>query len=479
MAERREQFHFGPRDRRGLLAGVRTSQLSVVAVALVAAVLVMRTINGPARGPVPIFLVLAAIASVTWPIKGRSLEEWAPVAARFVSRAISGSNRQAWTASERHGKRRPPGMLAQFEVEEDLADSAEAIGVLQDGHGSTSTAVIALGGESFALLGERDRMRRIESWSGVLASVARDSGSIHRLTWIERTLPDAGESLRAHLERRLTSGEATAAEHSARVSYRQLLEQECSQAFAHELYLAVSVRAPRAGALLRRRSESLAIPSDLLMTEVALIDERCRQAGIEVTGVLSPSGLKAMLHRSFDVVPRLAPMDWPWPVAFETTWTAIRTDGLCHATFWVSEWPRHEVGNDFLTPLLVGTNCRRSVAVVMAPVPPMRAVRTAEHARTSRTADAELRRRHGFALTARNRREHDAVVRREQELASGHAAFRYSAFVTVSAPERDELERDCRRVVHAAALCGLDLRRLFGTQADAFCCTLPAGRGCE
>ena len=61
---------------------------------------------------------------------------------------------------------------------------------------------------------------------------------------------------------------------------------------------------------------------------------------------------------------------------------------------------------------------------------------------------------------------------RNSRPAMGRSVSRY-------VPERDELEDVCRKVAHAAALCGLDLRRLFGTQADALCCTLPVGRGCE
>jgi hypothetical protein len=114
----------------------------------------------------------------------------------------------------------------------------------------------------------------------------------------------------------------------------------------------------------------------------------------------------------------------------------------------------------------------------MAPVPPTRAVRAAEHARTSGVADAELRRRHGFALTQRTRREQEAVFRREGELAAGHAAYRFSGYITVTAAGRDELELACSRTEHAAALARLELRRLFGDQAAAFCCTLPVGRGC-
>lgn len=475
----RERFHFGPRDRRGLLAGARAGQLAVIAAALVASTVVLRVVQGPARGPAALALVLAAVGSVTWPIGGRSLEEWVPVATRYASRAVVGANRQALGSAASRRARRPPSVLGAFGVCEIAAGPTGSFGVVSDLRNASATAVVVLGGESFALLGETDRTRRVDSWAGVLASVARDSGSIHRLAWIERTLPDAGDAIRLHLERAATGGGGSAGPSAARISYRQLLASEGTGAFVHELYLAVSVRTARERGASRQRRGDDATVSERIATEVALVDERCRRVGVEVNGVLSAAGLQAMLRRGFDVVPAFGAVDWPWPVAFEATWAATRTDGLWHATFWIAEWPRHDVGSDFLIPLLVGSGVRRTVSVVMAPIPPLKAVRTAEHARTSRVADAELRRRHGFALSARARGEHDAVLRREQELALGHGAFRFSAYVTVSAPERDELERVCRQAAHAAALSGLDVRRLYGAQADAFCCTLPTGRGCE
>jgi hypothetical protein len=115
----------------------------------------------------------------------------------------------------------------------------------------------------------------------------------------------------------------------------------------------------------------------------------------------------------------------------------------------------------------------------MSPVPPVRAMREVERDRTSLVADGELRRRHGFALTARTQREQEAVLRREGELAEGHAAYRFSGFVTVSASGPSQLEAACRRLEQAGALARLELRRLYGAQSEAFCCTLPLARGCS
>ena len=163
----------------------------------------------------------------------------------------------------------------------------------------------------------------------------------------------------------------------------------------------------------------------------------------------------------------------------EESWGTLRTDATWHAAYWVAEWPRAEVSSGFLLPVLVDGGVRRTLSVTMAPVAPLRAVRRAEHERTSSAADAELRRRHGFAVTARARHEHAGSVRREAELAAGHAAYRFSGYLVVTAGSEDELERDCGRVEQAAALAQLELHRCYGTQQAVFAATLPSGRGCS
>ena len=113
----------------------------------------------------------------------------------------------------------------------------------------------------------------------------------------------------------------------------------------------------------------------------------------------------------------------------------------------------------------------------MAPVGPARAAREVEAARTADLADEELRRRAGFVTTARRRREAEGVVRREAELADGHAEYRFSGYVTVSAPDRAGLDAACAEVEQAASQAHLELRRLYGQQEEAFTWTLPLARG--
>ena len=163
-------------------------------------------------------------------------------------------------------------------------------------------------------------------------------------------------------------------------------------------------------------------------------------------------------------------------MATDEAWSALRADGTWHATYWISEWPRVEVSPDFLTPLLL-CDGRRMVSVVMAPVPADRAAREVRAARAADVADEELRSRAGFLPSARRRREADGVVRREAELADGHAEFRFSGYVTVTAPGRAALETACVETEQAAQTAHLELRRLYGRQAEAYTWTLPLARG--
>jgi hypothetical protein len=83
----------------------------------------------------------------------------------------------------------------------------------------------------------------------------------------------------------------------------------------------------------------------------------------------------------------------------------------------------------------------------------------------------------GFMETARRRRQTEAVARREEELADGHAACRFAGYVTVSARALEELEHDCSEIEHSAQMARLELLRLYGQQEEAFTYTLPLCRG--
>jgi hypothetical protein len=135
------------------------------------------------------------------------------------------------------------------------------------------------------------------------------------------------------------------------------------------------------------------------------------------------------------------------------------------------------VGPDFLAPLLVQTRSMRTVSVTMEPVPPLKAMRAVGFAKTADVADEELRQKLGFLGTAKRRNQAEAVSRREQELADGHADVRFSGYITVTADNPESLAEASGEVEHAAGQARLELQRCDGEQELTFSYTLPMGRG--
>jgi Putative type VII ESX secretion system translocon, EccE len=341
------------------------------------------------------------------------------------------------------------------------------MGVVHDRSGRTLTAAVSLRGRSFALLGPDEQDRRVGAWSSVLASLAREGSPVHRVQWVAASFPDDGRGVHGYLAAESVADPASA----SAASYEALLADMDSHACAHDVVLAVQLRL----------TKSVEVGCATLAREVGSLTRLLADADVQVESVLRAEDLAHQLLRTYEAggpggSASVASAEDPWPMAMEETWSSVRVDGMVHATFWVAEWPRIEVRSDFLAPLLLGS-ARSTFAVVMEPLGSDAAVRKVEASRTADLADSELRRRGGFVSTARHARESEVLVRRESELAEGHASFRYAGFVTISAATEEELATACDAVQHAAGQSRLALRRLYGDQASAYTCTLPLCRG--
>ena len=500
-AEREARYRFGPLERRGLIAGWRGGQIATVAAGLVIAIVVLHRRATPWNVALALCAVLGGITLALWPLGGRTLEQWAPTIARFGTERTRGARRLSGAAAggvradgvpgaaakadrgRRRWDRGPLGRLAICAADPRNGEGPGQDGsfaVVTDAMARTTTAVLAIRGQSFSLLAAGDKQRRVSAWAGVLGALAREGSLVHRLQWLARSLPDDGAPARQFFAER-----ARLDEHApARRSYAALLAAVGAQTTRHEVLLAVSIRADRTSARARRAEGGGSSGTiGLLRREIATLQRLLDEADITVDAVLDATALASAMRRGFAAEPNWAAAQvpatggtWPWPMALESGWSSLRADDTWHATYWIAEWPIVEVSSEFLGPLLLGS-VRRSVSVVMEPLAPARAVRGVEHARIADIADAELRSRGGFLATARRSRESDLVVQREAELADGHGAFRFSGYVTVTARSELLLGRACDATEQAAGQCRLELRRLFGDQERAFFCTFPLGRG--
>jgi hypothetical protein len=491
------RYRFGPLQRRGLIAGWRGGQIGAVAVGLAVAVGVLRAQPSVAGVVAALVAVCAGVGFATWPIGGRSAEEWTP----DVARHVLGSG--GWRHVVGSGGRRPVGahpfrgihlihidLLTERPATASTAEADRAqagglrrvtAGILHDRAKRTFTAVLSVSAPGFVLLGEEDKAARVAGWAGVLASVARDRSAVHRLQWLDRVAAGAHASARRHLrvEAVLPEGDV------ARDSYDALVDSELASSGWHDVLLAVTVHARHAARLIKAAGGGVPGACGLVLREVAALRRRLGDASIDVGPVLGPQELVEVVRDAYGSRLRPRPgshastdgSGWPWPMGVAAEWSRLRVDDTWHATYWIAEWPRTDVGPDFLAPLLLSSDVRRTVSVVMEPRAPIEAARKVEQARTADIADAELRRRGGFLATARRRREEEVLSDVEAELAEGHAPYRFSGYVTVSADGPDALDEACGRVEHAAGRAGLELRRCYGDQAHTFACTLPLGRG--
>ncbi len=470
------RYRFGPLQRRGLVAGWRGGQIAIVAVSLVVAVVVLRARPSVSGAVVALAIVGLAVGAATWPIGGRTAEEWAPDAWRHAA-GIPGRRRSS--------RSNPFTTLRVLDVELGPGEQHRAA-VVFDGASRTYTAVLRVAGRGFVLLGPEDKARRVGGWSSALSSLALQGSVIHRVQWVERSLSDDGAAIRDHLRTAATLDGSS----DPRTSYGALVEAEFPATCRHEVFVAIAIHAGRAARAVKIAGGGDRGACTVLLRDVASLRRRLSDASLDVGSVLDADELGRVVRASFDTAPAIMgptpesgerytprPAPWPWPMGLSAEWGRVHADGTWHATFWISQWPRTDVGPDFLGPLLLWSSVRRSVAVVMEPVGPLAAARRIEQARTADIADAELRRRGGFLATARRRREEEVLARREVELADGHAEYRFTGYVTVSTEDPESLEEACGQVEQAAGQAGLEIRRCYGDQAMAFTSTLPLCRG--
>jgi hypothetical protein len=479
-----QSYYFGPLQKSSALGGMSWFQVAVIATCGALGVGLMRSLPSAPGMVVGLGLLGVGFAAGFVRIGGRLVEDWAfPVRYWY-----SGQGRRA-----RHWER--PGDGAPGTRELDAPPGLEHLkffavrlvggeaGVVFDQTRGTYIGVLRCRGGAFGLVDRSDKDRLLRAWGDVLNGWCVDDESISRLQVLERTLPEDGDALAAYLDRA-----AAVPEHSpALASYRRLLAgaQPLSQRHETFLVLAVSQSAPAA----RRLGGGDLGACEALAQELVNLADRARAAEVVVEGILGPAEVVRCIRAGFDPEVAVRPGAWmpapdrparlgdAWPDEVTTTWSRFEAGGVCHATFWVEEWPRVPVGADFLGPLFLQSKCSRTLSIVGEAVSPARAAQEVQDARTGFLADQALRDRAGYLPTYFRQMEGQALDRREADLAAGHGEYRFSAYVTVSAPDPDSLEMAATGIVRLATQCRLRLWRLYGQQDLGFACALPLARG--
>lgn len=475
--EREPGYRFGPRDQRGLIPSLHALQILTLGSSVVCAVAIARLSTSQHRLAIAIALVVFAVVVSLVRLGGRALVEWLPEIGAYVSAGVSGRRRVTYRRTRGGFVTRTSRLFGSFRFL-DLVHQGRRVGAIYDGSEGTLSAVLEIESDQFSLLDEETRRSRVLEWSSVLAAFNADR-SLYRLKWIVQTVPDASARYRASIAQATAAASSVSASDAA-ASYAQLCERLQLTALRTEQFVVLSTRfssRSKAHPVGSTSSETRELVD--FVAQIGLVERRLSEAGLHVRGVISKRSLIKMTQQRFDGSDVSPERGSPWPAALEERWESIRTDNLWHCTYWIAEWPKTAVSNGFLLPLLSDISVRKSVSLTMTPIHQERATRTAERRRTSSVADAEMRRRYGFALSSRIRSQHEAVVQREDELANGHVGYEFSGYVTVSAASVDELQRACEAVEQSCSLAHLEIRRLYGMQRAALLFGFVNARGCQ
>lgn len=488
MASKDDQrmYRFDLLDRTGVFLGFGVAQLAVLAVGGLASTLAIT-----AAAPLPIAavpLMLAATVAMTR-VGGARLIDWLPILFHW----IADRRNRRWFAplhllapnDESHSGPTLPTFLAGLDLVEAPDDWGRlaGAGVVHDSTLGAMSAVVRVRSQGFALAPRDEQVRLLAGWGDVLSGFATERGTVAWLTWSDFASPTG---MRDHETWLATlPGQPTA----AAASYQALLDGTGALATGHDVLVTITVvadRLTRGPARVDARARLMsalgkAVDSLLrgLRTASLLADDPLT-AG-EIATVLRTRLDPSAMHRasSGSLAARLGLTDpnHAGPLAVESRWGDLRTDGACHRTYHVSEWPRLTQHPDWMEPILgFGSGCR-SITVIFEPVAPSASRRRIDRDSIKLDTDAVARAEKGRRVDASHRRLQAAVVEREAELLAGYAENAYAGLVTVTADSDERLQAACDEIEQVAREHGLELRALDGRQGLAFAAALPLGLG--
>jgi hypothetical protein len=433
-------------------------------------------------------------------VLGLSADEWIVLAVRHQIAVATNRNlffSGAFAPRDKDGSQPMdlPGRLARLHLLEASDGLGGQIGIMHNPVDNTYTAVCRVTFPGLALIDTERQNIRVKGWAAFLRSQCKEDGAVTRISVHQRSLPDDGAALRSWTERH-TSPDAPAV---AVQALDELMEGAGPAATIRETYLSITLSAPRARLAVKGAGGGQIGAAAVLVREINAMAGSLSSAGLQVVEWLPPRGVAQTIRTAFDPEAQLALSarntaadDPKWegaekgvdpelagPAATETVWGLYRHDGAWTVSYQVRGFPQSEVYATFLQPLLrPRSNARRSLTLVYEPIGPAKARQELAREKTKRDAARKLRAKTGRAESEDERRE--AMTARAQDIAraSGHGVVRLTALIAVTVTDLEQLETACAELQADASSAGLEIRRVWGAQDDAFTvAALPLGQG--
>lgn len=487
MAARDEQrtYRFDLLDRTGVFLGFGLVQLGALGVGALASTL---AVTGGLALPLAVIPALACFGVAVGRVDGERLVDRLPVVARWLLR-----RRRRWLAplhllDPSHADDQPslPPFLADVRLLEAPTDWGRlaGAGVVHDRSTGAMAALMRVRGQEFALASRDEQVRLLAGWGDVLAGFATERGAVARLSWTDFSTPTG---LRDHLA---WLGTQPSVDSDAARSYRELLDGTGALTSGHDVLVTVTVCRDRLTGSRGRVDADERLMS-VLGKAVETLSRGLRNANLFADGPLTPAEIAVVLRSRLDptrmrtvsngsLAERLGLVQPAnaGPLAVETEWSRLHTDGAWHRTYWIAEWPRLSQHPDWMEPILafVGVGSR-ALTVIFEPVPPSASRRRVDRDSIKLDTDASSRAERGRRVDAGHRRLQSAVIEREAELVAGYAEVTFAGLVTVTTDDEHTLLVACEECEQVAREHGLELRPLDGRQDVAFAAALPLGLG--
>ena len=490
----RRTYRFGERRGAGLFGSLPATLLVPVGFGLMVGWLaVAGVLPWLLAGPVAV----ASVVVVFGRVRGRALHALLPALVRFGWMRLRGRHRWLRPVPLISVDGIPvavPDALSGLSLfETDLAwltpGRRVPIAVVHDRSAGTVSASLRVHGDGqYALLDDTEQEARADGWGAALGGFARERTEVVRVRWEDWAAPVPVQDQVGVLERSW----ADEAPSVARDSYLQLMRDVAPDVVRHEVIVTVTVAVGRGRAgRTRAGGSAVADTAGVLLDELRLFRDRLEQAAVQVLGVWSAAELitatrvrsdpaaaeqLAGLRQSLATATGVAAANFG-PMTVTDELSLVRVDRAVHRTWWFARWPRREVSTSaWMSSLIDGVDCTRSVSVVFEPIRPSQSDRAVDRELVKREANIESRRRRDFRVTGKDTKAVHEAESREQELNAGFAELFYVGLVTLTAASDELLEAQASQLEQVAAQAGIELEPMWGQQAAGWVSSLPLGR---
>lgn len=480
------------RSRQGIVLGMDGWQLAFIAsAALVLLIFINRF--GPVgmlfAAPLSLPLGITALVTVHGLSAPKMLGLWLLKQVRHATGATSQTFRPE--SIRRVGILNLPGVRASVQLWE-----VDGVACVYDPHHRTVSVTAELEVQGFLMHDAPERLDLAQQWSRVLASFTQRPG-VARITLQERTVPTTIRAARDHYESTVRQRELDQSSPLA-VNYEQVMNQSERFAVAHRNYLTFTLDLITLGPQVKALGGGKTGAQALAYIETRTLADALSAAKIRVRAWLSAREVATMARIAFDPesasniqnrAPENGGVD---PVAIGPMFLEeprgsnrlVRTDSGVHTTMWIHEWPRSDAYVGFISPVVfarhphTGEAVTHILSLVLTPVPLKRALKRVRDEKKVWRGNEKLRAKRGVDGSAADEADWTALEKEEQELVAGHGEFRYGGYLTVSAPDEEQLDQAVAGMRNALAQAEMEAQILYCQQAEALMVNaLPLGLG--